>query len=157
MPALGCLCLPSPAHRKACPARVPRVSVVLAIPPSQGRKPHFRLSLCLAELQVPPLTLATAAATATGTQYLPPSENILHIAAFRIWSSSLQNSHPPNGRGSESQLQIQIPGPLLSPAKSAPCCSLHASGDGELTTSQEILPSLHGARSSKVCPLCFFN
>ena len=35
------------------------------------------------------------------------------------------------------------------------CCSLHASVDGELTSSQKILPSLPSSRSSKVCPLQF--
>lgn len=44
--------------------------------------------------------------------------------AFKIWSEGLQNSLPPNGLRSESQvtnleLQIHFPGHPLSPAKSA--------------------------------------
>lgn len=156
---LGAPVLPKYSSREACPPRGPRVSVALDTPPPQAPRPHLRLCLCLAGLRLPTQTLTRTAAAVTHSRGLSWLVKMSRVTAFKIWSEGLQNSLPPNGLRSESQvtnleLQIHFPGHPLSPAKSLLCCSLHASGNGELTSSQEILPSWH-SRSSKRVPLLF--
>lgn len=121
------------------------------LPSFLGQKPCLGPSLCRAGLRL--LTLAgPTAATITFVWDPQACENALCSSLQGLISKYPEQS-------SSNQTTDLVTNQTLSPSSARPkqplCCSVHASGDSELSPSQEILFSLYGSRSPQACPSAF--